>query len=88
MQPRSVLPIPMQTIAMPSLQRRQAALASLEANGIRALVTRSCRQDLPSLTLLITARHAPADISRAAAALARTMGVDARAHRQGLEAAA
>jgi 8-amino-7-oxononanoate synthase len=88
LQPRSELPIPMQTVAMPSLRAAKAALASLDENGIRALVTRSCREDLPSLTLLITARHASADISRAAAALARTMGVDARARRQGLEAAA
>ena len=88
LQPRSELPIPMQTVAMPSLPAAKVALASLDENGIRALVTRSCREDLPSLTLLITARHAPADISRVAAALARTMGVDARTHRQGLEAAA
>ena len=88
LQPRSELPIPMQTIAMPSLRAAKAALASLDENGIRALVTRSCREELPSLTLLITARHASADISRAVAALARTMGVDARTRRQGLEAAA
>jgi 8-amino-7-oxononanoate synthase len=85
--PRSELPIPMQVVAMPSLRAAKAALASLDENGIRALVNRSCREDLPTLTLLITARHAPADISTAVAALARAMGVP-RARRQGLEAAA
>ena len=88
LQPRSELPIPMQVVAMPSLRAAKVALASLDENGVRALVTRSCREDLPSLTLLITARHAPADISRAVAALARAIGVDPRTHRQGLEAAA
>ena len=85
--PRSELPIPLQVVAMPSLRAAEAALASLDGNGIRALVTRSCREDLPSLTLLITARHAPADIARATAALARTQGVDSYAHRRRLEAA-
>src|SRR5262249_24954256 len=75
LQRRSGRPIPMQVVAMPSLRAAKAALASLDANGIRALVTRSCREDLPSLTLLITARHAPIDISRATAALARAMGI-------------
>lgn len=86
LQPRSELPIPMQVVAMPSLRAAKAALASLDENGIRALVTRSCREDLPSLTLLITARHAPIDISRATAALARAMGIS-HAYRRGLEAA-
>lgn len=85
--PRSDLPIPMQAVAMPSLRVAKAALASLDTSGIRALVTRSCQEDLPSLTLLITARHGPADISHTVAALARAMGVDTHAHRQRLEAA-
>ena len=87
LQSRSELPIPMQVIAMPSLRAAKAALASLDENGVRALVTRSCLGDLPSLTLLITARHAPADIARTTAALARAMGVNSHARRQRLEAA-
>src|SRR5947207_2625765 len=62
LQSRSELPIPMQVIAMPSLRAAKAARASLDENGVRALVTRCCLGDLPSLTLLITALHAPADI--------------------------
>jgi 8-amino-7-oxononanoate synthase len=87
LQSRSELPIPMQVIAMPSLRAAKAALASLDESDIRALVTRSCLGDLPSLTLLITTRHAPADIVRTTAALARAMGVDSHAHRRRLEAA-
>jgi 8-amino-7-oxononanoate synthase len=87
LQARSELPIPMQVIAMPSLRVAKAALASLDGNGIRALVTRACLGDFPSLTLLITARHTPADISRATGALARAMSIASHGHRQRLEAA-
>jgi 8-amino-7-oxononanoate synthase len=87
MQLISLLPIPMQTIAMPSLGAARAALASLEASGIRALVTRSCRHSTPSLTLLVTARHGPADINRLVAALARTVSGGDRFRRIREEAA-
>jgi len=87
LQPRSELPIPMQVVATPSLRAAKAALASLDGSGIRALITRSCRDDLPSLTLLISARHTTADISRAVAALARATGVDSHSPRRRLEAA-
>ena len=87
LQSRSELPIPMQVIAMPSLRAAKAALASLDERGVRALVTRSCLGDLPSLTFLITARHAPADIARTTAALARAMDVDSDGQRRRLEAA-
>ena len=72
---------------MPSVRAAKAALASLDEHGIRALATWPCLGDFPSLTLLITARHAPADISRATAALGRALGIASRGHRQRLEAA-
>ena len=87
LQSRSELPVPMQAIAMPSLRVAKAALASLDESCVRALVTRSCLGGLPSLTLLVTARHTPADISRTAAGLAHAMGVDAQIHHRRLEAA-
>ncbi len=71
MQLSSLLPVPMQTIAMPSLNAARTALAMLADAGVRALATRSCSDSKPSLSLLITARHAPADIARMLAALTR-----------------
>jgi 8-amino-7-oxononanoate synthase len=87
LQSRSELPIPVQAIEMPSLRVAKTALASLDESCVRALVTRSCLGGLPSLTLLITARHTPGDISRAVAGLARAMDPDARAHHRRPEAA-
>jgi 8-amino-7-oxononanoate synthase len=87
LQSRSELPIPVQAIAMPSFRVAKASLASLDESGVRGLVTRSCLGGLPSLTLLITARHTAADISRAATGLARAMDPDSRAHHQRMEAA-
>jgi 8-amino-7-oxononanoate synthase len=84
---RSELPIPIQVIAMPSLRAAKAALVSLHDSGIRALVTRSCLGDLPSLTLLITARHTLADISQVTKALAHATKVNSQTHRRSLEAA-
>jgi 8-amino-7-oxononanoate synthase len=84
---RSKLPIPVQAIAMPSLRAAGPALAVLDKHNMRALLTRSCVRNLPSLNLLITARHTPADISQAITVLARTMDAGPYAHRGRLEAA-
>ena len=86
LQLNSLLPLPMQTVAMPSLEAARVALAALEAAGFRALVTRSCRGQTPSLTLLITTRHGPAEISRLVAALTAAAG-SSRFRRARLEAA-
>ncbi|MBR0916248.1 aminotransferase class I/II-fold pyridoxal phosphate-dependent enzyme [Bradyrhizobium japonicum] len=87
LQSRSELPIPVQAIAMPSLRVAKAVLASLDESCIYGLVTRSCLGGLPSLTLLITARHTTANISRAAAGLACAMDAASRAYHQRVEAA-
>jgi 8-amino-7-oxononanoate synthase len=71
MQLSSLLPVPMQTIAMPSLDAARTALAMLAEAGVRVLATRSCSDNKPSISLLITARHAPADIVRTLKALTR-----------------
>ncbi|KSV91004.1 aminotransferase class I/II-fold pyridoxal phosphate-dependent enzyme [Sinorhizobium sp. GL28] len=71
LQVRSLLPVPMQTIAMPSIDAARAALESLAGMGVRALATRSCGEGKPNLSFLVTARHAPADIGRLLAALER-----------------
>jgi 8-amino-7-oxononanoate synthase len=65
----SSLPLPSQSIALPSLRAGRTALALLERLAIRTLLTRSCGAGAPTLTALITARHATADIDRLAAAL-------------------
>lgn len=87
LQLRSLLPVPMQTIAMPSVQAARTAMAALDASGIRALITRSCRHKEPGLTVLITARHSPADIDRLVAALAAWVSGRAPAGHKALEAA-
>ena len=81
----SALPLPMQTIALPSLRAGRGAVAILERLGIRALLTRSCRAGAPSLTVLVTARHAAADIDRLVAALVPALRATSNGSRLGLE---
>jgi hypothetical protein len=55
------LPLPVQMIALASKQAARAALAALEARDIRALATRTCAGGV-ALAIILTARHAAADI--------------------------
>jgi 8-amino-7-oxononanoate synthase len=68
----SALPLPVQTIALPSRQAALRVLAALETRGIRALVTKTCGGG-PGLSVLLTARHAAADIDRLIDALASAL---------------
>jgi 8-amino-7-oxononanoate synthase len=63
------LPLPVQMIALASKQAARAALAALEARDIRALVTRTCAGGV-ALAIILTTRHAAADIDRLIDALA------------------
>jgi len=68
----SVLPLPVQTIALPSQQSARAVLAALEVRGIRALVTKTCAGGA-GLSVLVTARHAAGDIDNLVAAVASAL---------------
>jgi 8-amino-7-oxononanoate synthase len=81
----SVLPLPMQSIELPSLRAGRVALAILERLGIRTLLTRSCRAGAPTLTALVTARHAAADIDRLVAGLVAAVRATSNGSRLGLE---
>jgi 8-amino-7-oxononanoate synthase len=70
--PQSALPLPVQTIALPNADAAQPVLAALDADGIRALATRSCGGGV-GLTILLTARHAVHDVERLIDALARAI---------------
>jgi len=63
------LPLPVQMIALATKQATRAALAVLEARDIRALATRTCAGGV-ALAIILTARHAAADIDRLLDALA------------------
>ena len=68
----STLPLPVQTIALPSPNAASSVLAALEAEGVRAVATRSCAGGV-ALTILLTARHAARDVQRLLDALAHAL---------------
>jgi len=57
------LPLPVQTIALGSKHAARAVLAALETRDIRALATRTCAGGV-ALAIILTARHAAAEIDR------------------------
>jgi len=68
----STLPLPVQTIALPSPDAAPSVLAALEAEGVRAVATKSCAGGV-ALTILLTARHAARDVQRLLDALAHAL---------------
>ena len=66
------LPLPVQMIALASKQAARAVLAALEARDIRAIVTKTCAGGV-ALAIILTARHAAADIDRLIDALASVL---------------
>jgi 8-amino-7-oxononanoate synthase len=71
----SALPLPVQTISLPSPHATRAVLAALDRRSIRALVTKACQGGL-SLTVILTANHAAADVSHLIDALAAVLRLD------------
>lgn len=65
-------PLPVQMIALASKQAALAVLAALQARDIRALATRTCAGGV-ALAIILTARHAAADIDRLIDALASVL---------------
>jgi 8-amino-7-oxononanoate synthase len=79
----SVLPLPVQTIALPSQQSARAILAALEKRGVRALVTKTCAGGA-GLSVLVTARHTAADIDNLIDAAASALRGDTCGNRTGM----
>jgi 8-amino-7-oxononanoate synthase len=79
----SGLPLPVQTIALPSQQLARAMLAALEIRGIRALVTKTCAGGA-GLSVLVTARHTAADIDNLIDAVASALRGDTCGNRTGM----
>jgi 8-amino-7-oxononanoate synthase len=73
----SALPLPVQTIALASASRGRAVLAALARRGIRALLTRPCGGGI-GLTIVLTARHAAADVDYLIQALHAVLRQDDR----------
>jgi 8-amino-7-oxononanoate synthase len=80
----STLPFPVQTIALSSPQSARAVLAALEQQGIRALVTKACQGGM-SLSVLLTATHAAADINRLIEAVAAALRLDTHGNGKRME---
>jgi 8-amino-7-oxononanoate synthase len=72
----ATLPLPVQMIALASKYAARTALAALEARDIRALATKTCAGGV-ALAIILTARHAAADIDRLLDALAPVLRTSA-----------
>jgi 8-amino-7-oxononanoate synthase len=70
----SVLPLPMQSIALPAQSARNT-LAALQTRGMRVLITEGCGHRL-ALTVILTAQHTNADVDRLIGALASVLHSD------------
>lgn len=81
----SFLPLPVQSIAIASVEAARDALALLQGHAVHALVTKGCRGGV-SLTFIMTARHAATDIDRLIDILGTARLGALRAPRMALEA--